>query len=499
MTREHDTANREGTVSAGPSGRRAPRLVTLAAPLAAAVLMAFGSAAAGEPASPPASVASASPAGAITVDVDKAEILAMPGSGATVFIANPDIADVQTPDSKRVLIFGKKPGETTAYVFAAKGAVASYAITVRRPQEDIAQALRSQLPGATIDVSRGPTGMTITGRVASPAQAAALKAAAQQYLAEKEPLNFAVAVDGSTQVNLQVRVAEVSRQISKNLGFNWNALFNNGTVAVGLLTGTREPTSAASVGASSFGQFVRDTSTDSLGVGYKNGPVDMSVLIDALQSNGLITILAEPNLTAVSGATATFLSGGEIPVPVAQALDQVTIEWKRFGINVDFTPTVLDPNRISIRVRPEVSELSDTGAVLLNNFKIPSIAVRRAETTVELGSGQSFAIAGLFQNNISKSVDQFPGLADLPVLGALFRSSSFKRNESELVIIVTPYIVRPVDNPNDIHLPTEAVTYSNDLEQVLLGNLNAPSAKAASGAGRPHLAGPAGFMLEEQH
>ena len=475
-----------------PCADRLRQVSPAAAVMAAAILWGAGSAAAG-PVGPPASVASAVSAGAMTVDVDKAEMLALPGPGATVFIANPDIADVQSPDSRHVLIFGKKPGQTTAYVFASGGAVSSYTVTVRRPVHDVVEALRGQFPNATIDVSRGPAGMTVSGRVASPVQAEALKAAAQQYLADKEGLNFTVVVDGSSQVYLQVRVAQVSRSVTKNLGFNWNAVFNNGSVAVGLLTG-RAP-------AMALGQFNRDTSAsglDSLGFGYKSGTVDMSVLVDALQANGLVTILAEPNLTAISGATASFLAGGEFPVPVAQGLNEVTIEWKRFGVSVDFTPTVLDPNRISIRVRPEVSELSDTGAVVVNNVKVPSLAVRRVDTTVELASGQSFAIAGLFQNNMSKQVQQFPGLGDLPVLGAMFRSSSYKQDRSELVIIVTAYIVRPVDRPSDLHLPTEGITYSTDLEQLLLGKLATVDAKGPATEARPHLAGPAGFMLEGQ-
>ncbi|MDR3512597.1 MAG: type II and III secretion system protein family protein [Caulobacteraceae bacterium] len=463
--------------------------------LAAAALLSSGaiSVARAQQIAAPASVANATQAGDLTVGVDKALVLAMPGPGATVFVANPDIADVQAPDSRRLLIFGKKPGQTTVYVFAASGAVSRYAVTVRRDAEDVASALQTQFPDATVSVSRGPGGMTVSGRVASPAEADTLKAAAQQYLAEKESLNFAVAVDESTQVNLQIRVAEVSRQVTSELGFNWDAVFNNGTIAVGLLTG-RETSTA-------FGQFTRDTSTsslDSLGVGYKNGPVDVSALIDALQSNGLVTILAEPNLTAISGATATFLSGGEFPVPVSQSLDQISIEWKKYGVNVDFTPVVLSSNRISIRVRPEVSELSDVGAVKVNNISIPSVAVRRADTTVELASGQSFAIAGLFENSMSNTVQRFPGLGDLPMFGALFRSSTFKRSESELVFIVTPYIVRPVSHPSDLHLPTEAINYSNDLERILLGDLSQPDKRKPAADARPHLAGPAGFMLEDQ-
>jgi pilus assembly protein CpaC len=336
-------------------------------------------------------------------------------------------------------------------------------------------------------VTRQPGGLLVSGEAGSPAEAATIKGVAQQFLGDKDKLGLNVAVPASTQVNLQVRVAEVSRNAAKSFGVNWDALFNNGTVAVGLLTG-RAP-------ASTFGNFIRDTSSsqlDSIGLGYKSGSFDISGVVDALQSEGLATMLAEPNLTAVSGESASFLAGGEFPVPVAQGLDQISIEWKKFGVSLDFTPTVLSGERISIRVRPEVSELSDVGGVVINNIKVPGVTVRRADTTVELASGQSFAIAGLFQNSASNSVQQYPWLGDLPVLGTLFRSSSFQRNETELVIIVTPYIVKPVASPSDLRLPTDGVAMSNDLDRVLSGRLTNTS------AGRPHLSGPAGFMLEDK-
>jgi pilus assembly protein CpaC len=214
----------------------------------------------------------------------------------------------------------------------------------------------------------------------------------------------------------------------------------------------------------------------------------------------LVTLLSEPNLTTTSGEPASFLAGGEFPVPVAQGLQEVTIEWKRFGVSVEFTPTVLDANRINVKVRPEVSELSATGSVTLDNITIPALAVRRADTTVELASGQSFAIAGLFQNNVQNQVQQMPWLGDLPVLGALFRSASFQRNESELVIIVTPYVVAPASGPGELHLPTEGIIFASDLEQLLLGRLTTTEGKVATpepaSADRPHLSGAAGLILE---
>ena len=248
--------------------------------------------------------------------------------------------------------------------------------------------------------------------------------------------------------------------------------------------------------------FIPGNATDtfgSIGAGFRDGRVDVAGLVDALQAEGLITVLAEPTLTAVSGESASFLSGGEFPVPVSQGLQQITIEWKRFGVNVDFSPIVLNGEHMSIKVRPEVSELTDLGSVVINNIKIPGLAVRRAETTVELASGQSFAIAGLFQNNVTSSLQQLPGLGDVPVLGTLFRSSKFQRHESELVIIVTPYIVRPAETPGSLHVPTEGIAFSSDLERILLGRLTARGDgkdEPIPTADTPHLNGAAGFILE---
>ncbi len=472
--------------------------------LVAGLACAVAPAAVTREAPPPAWTWNAALAGAVIVEAGQAEILATPGPGATVFVADPEIADARVPDTRHVLVLGRKPGSTTAFVFTQAGVVTRYLITVRRPQAAVANALRALAPGATIDVFRGPGGMTVSGRVKSPAQAAALKAVAQQYLADKEVLNFAVTVEDSVQVNLQVRVAQVSRTVTNNLAFNWNALFNNGAVAVGLLTGRSPLTTAVgaagAAGASAFG-VVPDPSSNALnsvGVNYQSHSVNLTALVDALQLNGLVTVLAEPNLTATSGATASFLAGGEFPVPIPGTLGQISIEWKKFGVSVEFTPTVLDSNRISVRVKPEVSELSNSGSVVINSIQVPALAVRRADTTVELASGQSFAIAGMFQNNMAKTLQQFPGLGNLPILGAMFRSNSFRRDQSELVIIVTPYIVRPVDRPGDLHLPTEAISYSNDLERSLLGDLGPPDDATRRTDGAPHLSGPAGFMLEGQ-
>ena len=194
-----------------------------------------------------------------------------------------------------------------------------------------------------------------------------------------------------------------------------------------------------------------------------------------------MSTLANPNLTAMSGETATFLVGGEIPIPISQGLGAVSVEYKQYGISLAFTPTVLSDGRISLRVRPEVSELSSAGAVQMNGTTIPALTTRRVETSAELGSGQSMMIGGLMSNSHDNSIDKVPGIGDVPVLGALFRSNGWKRSETELVIVITPYLVKPVNNQADIILPTDGEKAPTDLQRVLLGELGS----GTSGAKRP--------------
>src|SRR6185312_3522736 len=216
------------------------------------------------------------------------------------------------------------------------------------------------------------------------------------------------------------------------------------------------------------------------------------------------TILAEPSLTAISGETASFLAGGEFPIPVSQALCDTNIDFKSFGVSLNFIPTVMASNHISLRVKPEVSQISSQGAITIGGLQIPALTVRRADTTIELGSGQSFVIAGLLQDNTSNDVQRYPGLGDLPVLGALFRSTSFQRNESELLIVVTPYIVKPIDDPKSIRYPTDAWKPATDIERVLFGLVASPNPRGRPGSPLPqsstnpppHLVGDAGFEVE---
>jgi pilus assembly protein CpaC len=258
---------------------------------------------------------------------------------------------------------------------------------------------------------------------------------------------------------LQVKISEVSRTVTREIGFN--LLSGDKTGGFNFRHrprhGINAETGAAAIpGAGTALRFAGNV----LGV-------DIISRLQLAETNGLSKTLAEPSLSAVSGETASFLAGGEFPIPIASGLNGTSIEFKEYGVSLAFTPTVLEGGRISMRVRPEVSELSSEGAIRVGGVQVPSLTTRRVETTVELGSGQSFMIGGLLRNSDSNSVDKAPFLGDLPIIGALFRSNSFKRNETELVIVVTPYLVRPV-NAGQIALPTDGARTSTTVERVLL-------------------------------
>ncbi|MGH7076164.1 MAG: type II and III secretion system protein family protein [Stellaceae bacterium] len=428
----------------------------------------------------------------IALQVSQGKLVVLRAPAKNVFVADPTIADVQVANADHIFVFGKKAGRTSLYALGADGVLLrAIAIDVSNPTVR-AQAQTQETPGADgIHVGTTNNGLVLQGSAATPAAAALAARSAADNAPLKAPIDNRVQVRSSVQVTLRVRIAEVDRTISKELGINWNALgqYAAGGSAIkfglgftpGLPTGTI---------ASATGGFAQNTGK------FAGSSIDG--VIDALAEEGLVTILAEPSLTVISGQPASFLAGGEFPIPVSQALGVTTIEFKSYGVSLNFIPTVMAPNDISIHVKPEVSQITDQGAITVSGLTIPALTVRRADTTIELGSGQSFAIAGLLQSNSSNDIQRFPGLGDLPVLGPLFRSTSFQHNESELIIVVTPYIVRPIDNPSSIRLPTDAWRPATDMERVLFGEIQGTPHNAANpgGAHAPHLLGAAGFEVE---
>ena len=427
----------------------------------------------------------------LRIEQDKGQIVKLPRAASAVFIANPDIADVQVMSETMVYIFGKKAGETS--LIAANGneqVLANRRVVVTPNLSGLERALHERFPGRQVRVTAAEGALVLSGNVASAAEAEDARRIAQRYAGgEAGELLNRLTVTGGTQVMLRVRVSEVARNIREDLGFNWEVF---GTLGAGYALGFTS--GLTDIIRTEAGGFQRTTEMMNAFVGHRGQRWDVNGLIDALARDGLVTVLAEPNLVATSGETASFLAGGEFPIPVPQERDRITIDFKQFGVSLAFTPSVLSGERISMRVRPEVSELDFANAIVINDFRIPALRTRRAETTVELGSGQSFAIAGMMQNTLNEGIDKFPFVGDVPVLGALFRSSRFQRNETELVIIVTPYIVRPAANPAQLTAPTDAISATRFIDRVFFGKLTQPGPGPRPPA-RPELAGPAGFIV----
>lgn len=378
---------------------------------------------------------------------------------ADLFVANDKIADVQVRSSSQLYVFGKERGETTVYATDKSGRVV-YAANVRVGNNisSVDEMLRMAMPEAAIQSTPMNNLVLLTGTVSSPEDAAEAQRLVQAYVGEGTQIVSRLRTAVPLQVNLKVRIAEVNRSLLKEVGVN---LLSRDTTD-GFLFGIGQGNPGTNDGANgtTFNTAAQGTTLAAFGNLFG---LDVLGTLDLAETDGVVNVLAEPNLTALSGETASFLAGGEFPVPVSQSLGAISIEYKQYGVGLAFTPIVLADGRISMRVRPEVSELSNENSVRLNGFVVPALTTRRAETTVELGSGQSFMIAGLLRNANTNDITKAPFLGDLPILGALFRSTRYRRAETELVIVVTPYLVRPVSGR--LALPTDGYRAPTDAER----------------------------------
>ena len=393
-----------------------------------------------------------------------------------VFVANEGIADVQVRDANQLYIFGKSSGETTVYATGKNGKVV-YAANVRVGNNisSVSEMLQLAMPEANLRATPMNNLVLLTGTVSSPTDVEEAQRLVQAYVGEGTQVVSRIRSATPLQVNLKVKIAEVNRSLIKQVGVNFLSSDTTGGFQFFPAQGTRiDPDD---------GKIIIGDGGTILGASGKLFGVDFLAALELSEGDGVVTTLAEPNLTALSGETASFLAGGEFPVPISQALGSVTIEYKQYGVGLAFTPIVLANGRISMRVRPEVSELSPEGSIRLNGYEVPALTTRRAETTVELGSGQSFMIAGLLRNVNENNIDKAPFLGDLPILGALFRSTRYRRQETELVIIVTPYLVQPVSH--QLAAPTEGYRAPTDAERVWEGQSYTGPRPAAAGSVAP--------------
>jgi pilus assembly protein CpaC len=407
------------------------------------------------------------PSETLTLSQGTGTLVRLSSPMSDVFVANDKVADVQVRSTRELYIFGKGSGETTVYATAKSGrAIYSATVRVGTNLGSLTEMLHLAMPEAQIQATPMNGLVLLTGTVASPDDLDQVQRLAQAYVGKGTDILSRIKTATPLQVNLKVRFAEVSRSALKQVGVNLTGKdINTGGTFFGIGQGNPGQINGGSAVGDRVFNFPATGTT--LGLAGSLLGLDLLGTLNLLENDGFATTLAEPNLTALSGETASFLAGGQFPIPVSQGNQAVTIEYKDYGVSLAFTPIVLADGRISLRVAPEVSQLSEAGSVTLGGFSIPALVTRKAETTVELGSGQSFMLAGLLQNTNANSVKKAPFLGDLPILGALFRSNEFRRNETELVIIVTPYLVRPVNGR--LPLPTDGYRTPTDAQQIFLG------------------------------
>lgn len=415
-----------------------------------------------------------------------------------IIVGNPDIADVQVRSPRQIWIFGKNPGDTTVSATDSSGRVIfQQTIRVAANVDSIDEVFKLAMPDADINITPMSGGYMLTGSVKSADDIAKATEIANFYSNSK----FMNLLKTATpyQVNLQVRIAEVSRTLAKEIASNLTMQdANPNGFLFGIGRGRQSSITNVNIGAlplanactrfslpescglilpfnPATGEFVTNNTkvtfppngSNILNLAGSLFGLDVAAAFDLAERSGLATTLAQPNLTTMSGESAEFQAGGSFPIPVSDNFGSISVQQQNYGIQLTYTPTVLSDGRIRLQVAPEVSDITSNGAVRINGTEIPALLTRRASTTVELGSGQSFMIAGLLSNSANSSVDKYPGLGDVPVLGALFKSNGWRKQQTELVIVITPYLVKPVSE-SEIMLPTDGFNAPNDLERILL-------------------------------
>ncbi|GGZ20651.1 type II and III secretion system protein family protein [Asticcacaulis endophyticus] len=426
----------------------------------------------------------------------RSAIVDLPVEARDVFVSNPAVADAVLKTPKRIFVLGVAPGQSDAIFFDGLGRqILNLNIRVDAPTDQLSDTISRLFPGAQVEAQSLNGKILLSGLVSNNGEAEQIQRLAASFVTKPEDVINMLSIRGQDQVMLKVRVAEVQRSTIKQLGFDTNAII--GRLGGDTFTFANSPgysiNGTLSGGAS--GNYVQSDPTSS---GLRN----VDATIEAFERVGLLRTLAEPNLTAVSGEAAKFLAGGEFPVPTGQDNQgRVSVEFKPFGVGLGFTPVVLSSGRISLKLSTEVSELSANGSIsITDTLSVPAISVRRVETSVEMASGSSLMIAGLLQSEYRQAVDALPGMTTLPVIGTLFRSRDFLNRETELVVIVTPYLVSPT-RPDALQTPADNLQIAHDLSSTFIGNMNKvikdrggyPQSSSPSGA--PYQA-PVGYVIE---
>ncbi|WP_069444127.1 type II and III secretion system protein family protein [Methyloceanibacter stevinii] len=471
----------------------------------------------------------------IKLGLNKSMIVELPRPVREVMVSNPEQIDAVMQSATRAYLIGKNLGEANIlFIDNNGGQVAVLEVTIERDLGALENLIARLVPGSRVHVETVGQNVVLTGSVPTPIDATRASEIVNSFLdsgaaptsttaggggaavtinnssgggssggnqGSSRVINM-ITVEGREQVLLKVSVVEMERNVVKQLGVDLAAIVNSGNFGFAALSALPYPINGA-VGAPRAGcsrrrsaQSRRQSPGAALaGAGWQSGTSQVDAVLRALDQNGLIRTLAEPNLTAISGETANFLAGGEFPIPVAQQLDQITVEFKKFGIGLSFTPVVMSEGLISLKISTEVSELSTEGAVVLRNISIPALKVRRAETAVELPSGGSIVIAGLLSDQSRQAISGYPGLKSLPVLGTLFRSRDFQSKETELVVLVTPYVVKPAAR-QQLARPDDGFAWASDVNSDLLGQMNRIYGRDPERAPVGDYAGDVGFIVE---
>ncbi len=438
----------------------------------------------------------------LTLGLNKAAIIELPVDAKDVLVSNPAIVDAVVRTARRTYVIGMEIGQTNAFFFNARGdQILNLEIRVERDLAGLSNMIARFLPNARVKVDAVNDNIVLSGRVPNAAQATQARDLAARFAGDPEQVLNMLAIEGKEQVNLRVTVAEMQRSLIKQLGVDLSSSVDFGSLALSLATANSLSLQGGSLGGLT-------TAPNGLPA---TGGSDITGALTALERAGLLRTLAEPNLTAISGESASFLAGGEFPVPTSQDRNgNVILEFKPFGVGLGFKPVVLGEGRISLQISTEVSELTSEGSFVFEGVSVtdangniirqegvtvPALRVRRAETTVELPSGGSMVMAGLLSETTKQNIDGVPGIKDVPVLGSLFRSRDFQDNETELVVIVTPYLVDATSR-DKLVLPTDGYAPPSDLDTILMGRLNATYGVAGDKGADGALQGPVGFVVD---
>ena len=434
----------------------------------------------------------------LNVPMNRAVVVESNTPFAELSIANPGIADISSLSDRTIYILGVSPGTTTMTLLDGAGQlINNIEVRVSTDVAEFKERLGQILPGEKIEVRTANDGIVLSGMVSSPQRMQRALDLAERYAPER--VSNLMSVGGVQQVMLKVRFAEMQRNVSKSLSSSWalGGAINSGDIGTSAGTGSLV-TEGARANALAGSLPASNTNAGAVLFGFSAGGLEVGLLLEALEQKGVVRFLAEPNLTALSGQEAKFLAGGEYPVPVSQELGTISIEFKPFGIELNFVPRVVDEDIINLELVAAVSDIDPTNGITLDGFSIDAFSRRETATTVELRDGESFAIAGLIEDNFIDNNQQLPWLGDVPVLGALFRSADYQRQQTELVIIITAHLVTPTRG-EVLALPTDRVKPPSEQELFLFGQVasdDRTSNKAAGEVAKQDFRGSYGYVMD---